>query len=576
MNNSDYLGAYFDNEYQSIIIQGFEVFREPIYTIYQNYCLVEGLDRESKRIYQLIHLLIVQFLFNLDHGQILSMCFLNNMEIIKEKILQLNPSIPSRSWAYLHLSKILECNRSIFNSLMENFIDYFYTNISKNALEKYMFHNINSKKRITPPFELFIGNIPPSTLFPTVDVFTRAELMPYFNARIFLFIKHLSSINEFVGEIKKAEYENEKYIFKFAGKLGFITGAPGKNAFYNYFTRIETLIGDMENNLDYILAINKIHDLTVVSVDGTHIPADKRDKTASNGVGSRGSFYGQKCSIGAGTYCLPIRAITESGNTADAALFNITMNPIQDLANISGQDIWVQTADAGYTSTYIIEDIIANDSVPFIDINPRNSKLLKKLKEKAGKLAKLSKLAIKNGLNMSERKKWTDEVQSYSESMEKPILYKEKSKILRKILHKYEIKAKSRGLTKKEQQLEKRLRKEVMNARKEIRMHGTECDRIIGLSIIPQGTVSWFLVYHIRGQNEGINGIKKKRGNLIGDGQSTSWTIGLFKIGNRIQTNMVLIKASVYVNFMITGKKHHLMRRIYNWIISIFCWSFFW
>ena len=93
---------------------------------------------------------------------------------------------------------------------------------------------------------------------------------------------------------------------------------------------------------------------------------------------------------------------------------------------------------------------------------------------------------------------------------------------------------------------------------------------ILGLSLIAHGTIEWFHIYGIRGQNEGINGILKKRDNLIGDGQHTTWIIGNQKIENRIHSNIVYIKAISLVYYITTGKKRHCMRRIYNWRINHF------
>ena len=120
-------------------------------------------------------------------------------------------------------------------------------------------------------------------------------------------------------------------------------------------------------------------------------------------------------------------------------------------------------------------------------------------------------------------------------------------------------------MTPKERSCEKRLRRKVMKARAIIRQNGTFSEKKLGLSFIAHGTIEWFLVYGIRGQNEGINGILKKRDNLIGDGQHTTWITGNSMIKNRIQSNLLYIKTISLVYYIITGKRRHCMRRIYNW-----------
>lgn len=82
-----------------------------------------------------------------------------------------------------------------------------------------------------------------------------------------------------------------------------------------------------------------------------------------------------------------------------------------------------------------------------------------------------------------------------------------------------------------------------------------------------QGTIEWYLVYHIRGQNEGINGIIKKRGDLIGDGQSTSWKISTKHLRNRVKSDLLMIKTSALVYKMITGQTIYSMRFVHNWRI---------
>ena len=81
--------------------------------------------------------------------------------------------------------------------------------------------------------------------------------------------------------------------------------------------------------------------------------------------------------------------------------------------------------------------------------------------------------------------------------------------------------------------------------------------------------VSWYntelLVYSIRGQNEGINGILKKRGDIIGGGQHTTWQLGNSNLSKHVSMAQVGIKFMVLVKFTITGQKDHHLRRVHNW-----------
>ena len=79
------------------------------------------------------------------------------------------------------------------------------------------------------------------------------------------------------------------------------------------------------------------------------------------------------------------------------------------------------------------------------------------------------------------------------------------------------------------------------------------------------GTIEWFLVYSIRGQNEGIHGILKKRGDIIGDGQHTTWQLGCLTLSKHVSMAQTGLKFMVLVKFMITGQDHHPLRWGHNW-----------
>ena len=66
-------------------------------------------------------------------------------------------------------------------------------------------------------------------------------------------------------------------------------------------------------------------------------------------------------------------------------------------------------------------------------------------------------------------------------------------------------------------------------------------------------------------QNEGINSIMKKRGDIIGDGQHTSWLHRAKVIGPRYNAVIAAIKIVALAGNKITGKIKHCMKWIYNW-----------
>nr|MDO8088619.1 hypothetical protein [Candidatus Sigynarchaeum springense] len=65
--------------------------------------------------------------------------------------------------------------------------------------------------------------------------------------------------------------------------------------------------------------------------------------------------------------------------------------------------------------------------------------------------------------------------------------------------------------------------------------------------------------------NEGINSIVKKRGDIIGDGQRTSWLHGAKVIGPRYNAIIAGIKIVALIGSKITGKIKHCMKWMHNW-----------
>lgn len=241
---------------------------------------------------------------------------------------------------------------------------------------------------------------------------------------------------------------------------------------------------------------------------------------------------------------------------------------IYDLSVSTEQEMWIVEADAGYSGSSIIDSITHLEVVPIVDLNPKNSTRLKALKKASNDLKKYSKKAVMEGLSKSERRAWVEEIKSISEQSPHPFTYDEKCEILRKVMRKYTEKAKRYGLSYNEQRTEKKLRKLVMDLRRELRLYGTSDEKKKGLLLFAFGTIEWQLIYAIRGQNEGINGIVKKRGNVIGDGQDTSWIQRDKSVKNRLNACITLMKARSLVYFLVTGQTTHSLRVYYNWHIK--------
>lgn len=561
MSNSRYFGAYFPSSFQKIIIRGFSIFKNEIDEIYKKYNSYNCSAQHKSYVMQLIYLIITQKLFGINFGEVNSLLELNKIKIIKKFLNELNHKLPSRRWMNPRANEIIFDNKYNLNELMVKFLDYFWVTVGEKSRSQLKTHLKSSKRQVTPEIESFIGLYSPSELFPSLSIDLRAKLIPYFNTGVYRFINRITSQKELLSHLKQTESINEEYQFRLAGRLGFVIGPPSINYLSNNLKLAEENYKNVDSNQLYELVENQIIDLGVVSIDGTKIVVSKKDKTASAGKCSTGDYYGHNASIAADSNCLPLSTVVDTGSKTDILLAPQTLQPVFQLANSSNQEIYAITADAGYSSSSFINFVKRKSIVPIVDINPRNSKNLQYLKQSAVDLEELSKKAIRKGLSKIERKKWLIDIKKANRDLD----FKKRAKLLYKILIKYENKALRRGLSRAERRKERNLRNHVMKARHIIRRIGSEADKSIALTPIPQGTISWFLIYHIRSQNEGINSIKKKRGNIKGDGQWHSWKIGKSRINQTIQTNNFYLRYQSNCFFKITGNKHNTMRTIYNW-----------
>ena len=150
-----------------------------------------------------------------------------------------------------------------------------------------------------------------------------------------------------------------------------------------------------------------------------------------------------------------------------------------------------------------------------------------------------------------------------------------KKKLLRKITHRIATKARNR-LSPADQIEEKLRRQQVIEVRKRIQRTGSVHEKKIGLPVLLYGSLEWMLIYVIRGTNEGINSAFKKRGDLLGDGQATTWIRGQARLRIHIQAEMVGMKITGYIMSVVTGFKKHCLKWLQNWRVSkkVFCLFF--
>ncbi|KKL91306.1 hypothetical protein LCGC14_1896000 [marine sediment metagenome] len=570
---------YIDDYYQDIIINEFKGIQDQARELSIRYQNKSGTTMTPDRILQFALMTVFQIVFGLTKSGVSSLLASKNAEKIRDYVERMDKKFPGGSTADKRMGQIYEVCKSELMGLAGRVQDGFYTTVGNQVRDAFAAEYRSKRCAMTPPPECFIGLVAPSKLFPDLTVEERGILIPFFNAKMYLRAKRISGTAELVGDLKTPSF-NGTMTFPLAGKLGFFGGPPGQNAFYAAFRDLERMAVDIDEILNDKLAHLEMFDLSVVSVDSTNVPVDNRDKTGSIGTGSRGTFFGHKSSIACDARCFPLHCELDTGHRSDLKMFSDTIIPVKDLANRSGEDIWCVVADAAYSDLSVLSQVESMNAVPIVDINPKNSVLLKGLKEKGIELRKFTKKALK-AASRDLKLKIRDKLRSISQKRGSSLPVDEKKSILGSLTRLVGERILLKGLSTKELQTAGQLRRELLAIRRQIRLSGTPYEKEVGLSALAYGTIEWLLIYSIRGQNEGINGLLKKRGDLIGDGQHTSWLIGRKTLSSRHTMDSVGIKHVAVVKFIVTGQQDHFLRVIHNWrrskrffclcVLIIFC-----
>ncbi|MBA7548161.1 hypothetical protein ES705_40608 [subsurface metagenome] len=554
---------YIDDYYQEIIINEFKKIHDPARELSIDYLKRMGTNVTPERMLQFVLMTVFQIAFGLTKAGVFSLLASGSAESVNDYIERTDEKFPGGSTANKRMGLVFEECKCELMGLAKVVQDGFFTTVGKHARDAFAAEYRSKRCAMTPPPECFIGLLAPSKLFPDLTVEERGVLIPFFNAKMYLRAKRISGTAELVGDLKTPSF-NGTMTFPLASKLGFFGGPPGQNAFYAAFRDLERMAVDIDEILNDKLAHLEMFDLSVVSVDGTNVPVDKRDKTGSIGTGSRGTFFGHKSSIACDARCFPLHCELDTGHRSDLKMFSDTITPVKDLANRAGEDIWCVVADAAYSDISVLSQVESMNAVPIVDINPKNSVLLKELKEKGIELQKFTKKALK-AASRELKLKIRDALRSISKKRSSQVPIDEKKSILRALTRLVGERMLLNGLSTTELQIAGHLRRELLTLRRKIRSSGTPYEKEVGLSALAYGTIEWLLIYSIRGQNEGINGLLKKRGDLIGDGQHTSWLIGRKTLSNRQTMDSIGIKHMACVKFIVTGQEDHFLRTIHNW-----------
>ncbi|HME54826.1 MAG TPA: transposase [Candidatus Lokiarchaeia archaeon] len=564
--------AYIKPDHESRLITEIENLKSEILSCSRSILEESNRRVSAERMGQFVIISVVSHALGVDSGTFRTMLDSPYFKRTRDYISGISGTIASPSTIFRNVYRVLKHSKAEVERLASIVQDALQLGIGQSAREGFKAIYSKTKVSIVPNVECFLGLIKPSEIFAKLPVFQRGRLIPYLNARLYMNAMKITGIAELVGKIKTPVLEGETFYFRFAGELGFFHTAPGKNEFYANFPIIDQYLSACNDVVNKMLIKDGLLDLTVISIDSTNVPVDKKDKTGSKGTGSRGTFFGHKLNLAVSSECLPIVDTLCGGRQADVTLFDGVMAPVVQLATETGIDMWAVDADAGYSSPDVVDAIETSGAVPFVDINPKNSSLLKQLKDTAESLKAISRKALKE-LPMALRRSWKRDTQQLSKMKGANVPLHEKEVILQKILRRLAKQARKKGLTIGERSTERRLRKEITKIRRDIRLHGTAHEKKVGLTTVMIGTIEWMLVYAIRGQNEGINGIMKKRGDLIGDGQHTTWLHDHRMLDPHCAAMITGIKTTAMVKWSISGETTRSLRRPHNWRRSR---SFFW
>ena len=532
-------------------------------------CARKVLDKTSlqitvTRMTQFVVLVLLQHVFGYTPSALHITLRAPSFFKVRSWIAGLDDSYPGESTGYKRYAAIIKHVGSEINRIAADMQDAIQRDVGKTAREKFTAILDARRVHMVPGVDCFLGVMVPSDVLRAFPVFERGVLLPYLNAWIYMHGRKITSTSEFTGLLKTPAFEGDFLYFPLASGLGFYRGPVGKNEIQSRFHQIEQILSEMNKDLSITLVKAGIMDMTVVTVDTSNIPVDEKDKTGSIGTGSRGTFFGHKEAVSLDTRCVPIAGTFHDGRKGDATTFDGVFDPAKEVARITGQDIWAVDVDAGFSSPDVVDAIENASAVAFVNVNPKHSVRLKALVTSAEALDDLSKKAF-NALTIEERQSWRDTIQALSMNNNGSIALDEKKRLLSRMVRNLAAKGKRRAFTVEEQRDECRLREAVTHARRDISLHGTANEKKVGLTTIPLGTIEWKLVYATRGQNEGIFSILKKRENIIGDGQHTSWLHGDKVIGPRCNANIAGIKIVAFVASMITGETKHCLKWIQNW-----------
>jgi hypothetical protein len=236
---------------------------------------------------------------------------------VRAWITGLDGTYPGESTGYKHYDAVLKHANTVIERIAMDVQNSFQRDVGRSAREKLTKALDARRVHMVPHADCFVGILSLNEIFRAFPVYQRGELFPYLNAWIYMNAKKVTSISELTGFLKTPEMDGDLVYFPLASALSFYQGPTGKNEIRNRLRQIEQILAKMNLDMSIVLTKAGVMNLTVISVDTTNIPVDKKDKTGSVGTGSRGTFFGHKEAISVDARCIPIAGTIHDGRKGD-------------------------------------------------------------------------------------------------------------------------------------------------------------------------------------------------------------------------------------------------------------------
>lgn len=416
----------FPEDYQIIFLKCLDEQEADLRKLAEDACEKFQLRMTTARMLQFVIMLICGGVLGLVPFATYHLFISASVARIHEYIAGKTPAgFPGESTFYQRAYQLQTQYSSQILEIIKVFIDNYETRVGKIMRDEFREILTTVKSTATPNASCFLGVKPPRELLRTVPPAEWGKILPFVHARLYMLAHRVTSIKEMISLLNTPKIEGKQLRFPLAGELGFVTGPPGMMMVYRMFRRVNDLIATWNTTWNEELCKEGLMDLTAVSFDSTPVKTDKKDKTGTQGTGSRGSYNGHKATIAGDANCIPIVLDLADGACADTTLVADPIIETHALARSVHQDIWVDLLDAGYSNDAVIDQVEALESIPIVDLNPRNSTLLNDLKAAGTDLAEKSKQAY-DLLTEEEKGLWKRVTKKISANRGSPVPLLEK------------------------------------------------------------------------------------------------------------------------------------------------------